>query len=428
MINLEYFLQEDLGPGTAGTDSPNVNGSVPMVQPSAPPSATAPIDPNIANMPQGQPPSQPPADVSKDPQSPDMPEEKESKNFEGWKKDFFTESIKGDVQKMKEMLLEVRDRDLDEYQDKFVNDNLQIIFVRENANIDKAEKEIRKLIKTQTDHNNPATSVANHITSVLQTVPQLNSIFIKLTGLGGMKADPHRKFIAALTGGVQVGNGGKNEDIIIAEKDFYIRLSTRLNSRFGEVHIGEWCLKEDDPERYLQAPELQRLKDGSPEEKDVLRRRIVMESIAEAFKTRSFFINVVGVDGTIYTVGWDIATCLKAAYTEGRLVVRNKNDDSSMAMIDDDGEVIPFIDKKIMFVKNTGEMDEHGKPLKKEIEFMSEKYGQLYLVAPLVTLREASTAFQGLVFKETPWTGNPTDLETLRRCVPSVSEILFRNC
>lgn len=177
-----------------------------------------------------------------------------------------------------------------------------------------------------------------------------------------------------------------------------------------------------------QTTRIKRLDEGSPEEKDVLRRRVVMESIAEHFKTRAFIINVVGTDGTIYTLGWDLATSLKAAYTEGKLVVRTKMDDSAEAMIDDDGAIIPFVDLKVMYVQNAGGDDEEGKPAKKEVEFIARKNGQLFLTAQLPIIKEASGSFDGVAFKETPWQGNPTDLRTLSRCVPSLPEILMRQC
>jgi len=284
------------------------------------------------------------------------------------------------------------------------------------------------LIKDDLDHNNPGVSVVNHIVAVLETAPLLNNVYIKLSGLYSMKADQHRKFIASLTGAVQVGSGGSNEDLIYNEKDFSIRISTRFNARFGDVYIGNWSLRTDDPQRYLKPPEIQRLEDGSPEEKDVLRRRVVMESIAETFKTRAFIINVAETDGTIFSVGWDISTSLKAAYTDGRLVVRTKGDDGSEAMIDDDGAIISFVDLKIMYVKDTGETDESGKPYKKEIEFLVRKAGQLYLTADIKTLKEAAASFPGIIIRETPYQGNPSDLKVLQRCVPSSPEILMRQC
>ena len=427
-INIDDWMLSEVGTGTdSQTGTP---AGPPTTQPSM--GSLPAKDPNIANPAPGEmaPDKSKMPDVASDPQLPDMPQDtgEEGPDFEAWKKQFIVDSVKGDIEEMKSSILKVRDRDLDPYQRKFVEDNLQILFLREHSNIDKASKEIRKLMKEELDHNNPGTTTVNHMSTVLEQQPLLNSCFVKLTGLYSMKGDIHRKFIAALLGAVQVGSGAYNEDLIYNEKDYSIRISTRMNSRFGEVHLGQWSLKQDDPERYLKPPELKRLDEGSPEEKDVLRRRVVMESIAEAFKTRAFIINVVGTDGTVYTLGWDLATSLKAAYTEGKLVVRTKQDDSAEAMIDDDGAIIPFVDLKVMYVQNTGDQDEEGKPDKREVEFIARKNGQLFLTAQLPIVKEASGSFDGVAFKETPWQGNPSDLKTLARCVPSLPEILMRQC
>lgn len=431
-INLTDWLLSEVGTGTdsmagipAGppTGQPTMGGPIP--QQGGDPSITNPAPQTMA------PPTQKQElpDASSDPQVPDMPEQKEEKDFEGWKKEFLVASIKGDVQELKDMLKQMDGRDLDAYQDKFVYDNTQIIFLREHSNIDKASKEVRKLIKEELDHNNPASTVVNHLATVLQTQPLLSSCFVKLSGMSSIKSDIHRKFIASLLGAVQVGSGSYNEDLIYNEKDYSIRISTRFNSRFGDVHIGAWSLKSDDPRRYLKDPELKRLEDaGSPEEKDVLRRRVVMESIAEAFKTRAFIINVTNTDGTVYTLGWDIGTSLKNAYTEGKLIVRVINDDSAEAMIDDDGNIVSFPDMKIMYLQKTGDTDENGKPETKEVEFIAKKMGNLFLTAPLPVIKEASSSFQGFVFKESPYSGASTDLSRLRACHPSVAEILLRIC
>jgi len=367
-------------------------------------------------------------DVSQDPSAPDMPAEMQDQDFEQWKNTFFKESIKNDVNKLLDLIHQVRDMDLESYPRKFVEDNLQVCFLRQYANIDKANKEIRKLIKNDLDKNNPAVSVVNHIDSTLQTMPELNNIFIKLKGLLGMKGDLHRKFISALIGAVQVGTGGNNEDVIYNEREYSIRLSTRYNDKWGKLDIGKWSLKEDDVEKYLTEPEQKRLEEGSPEEKDVLRRRIVMESIAETFKKRGFIVNVVGEDGTIYTLGWDISGSLKNAYTDGKLVVRTSVGESSDAMINDNGEIIPYMDIKIKYSKETGELDEDGKPIKEEHDFMERIDGMLFLTAQFNILKEASSGFSGMVLKEIPYSGNPSDLLVIQRCVPNSSEILTRQC
>jgi len=425
---LEEWLAEASG-DMAGGQQPPMGNPMPLEQPGPPPG-----DPNIA---QPAPPQSDPEpkqqqnsmpDVTHDPQAPDMPEEMDEKDFEQWKDAFFKETVKVDVNKLIDMIHQVRDLNLESYPRKFVEDNLQICFLRQNANIDKMCKEIRKLVKDNLDQNNPSVSLVNHITSVMQTMPELNNVFIKLKGLLGMKGDLHRKFIAAIIGGVQVGTGGNNEDVIFNERDYSIRISTRYNDKWGRVDIGKWSLKEDDPERYLTEPEQRRLEEGSPEEKDVLRRRIVLESISETFKKRGFLVNVAGDDGTIYTLGWDLAGSIKGAYADGKLVVRTIQSENSEAMIDDQGAIIPYVDVKIKYVKETGGVDEEGKPAKEEHDFMERIDGMLFLTGQFNIVREASSSFPGIVLKETPYTGNPSDLRVMMRCVPSSAEILMRQC
>jgi hypothetical protein len=422
------------------------SGQSPMGQPDSPPSAGGPPagDPNAANpstemtppvagqqqnSPDAANKSQEMPDVSNDPAAPDMPENKQNQDFETWKNEFFKESVRGDVGKLIEMIQNIRDAKLEPYPRKFVEDNLQICFLRQNANIDKACKNIRNNIKQNLDQNNPSVSVVNHINTALQTTPDMNNIFIKLKGLLGMKGDLHRKYLCSLLGAVQVGSGGNNEDLIYNERDYSIRISTRFNDKWGKVDIGKWSLREDDPERYLTEPEQKRMDDGSPEEKDVLRRRVVMEAIAETFKKRSFIINVVGTDGTIHTLGWDMAVSLRNAYANGKLIVKTIQGDNSEAMIDEEGTIIPYVDIKIKYVKDAeGGVDDDGRPAKEEHEFMERIDGILFLTAQFPILKEASTSFGGIVLKEIPYTGNPSDLNVLMRCVPSAPEILLRNC
>ena len=367
-------------------------------------------------------------DVSQDPQSPDMPKEEKDMAFEECQDTFFRESTKNDVNKLIDLIHQIRDRDLESYPRKFVEDNLQILFLRQNANIDKAAKEIRKLTKGELDQNSPASSLAAHINSTLQTMPELNNVFIKIKGLLGAKGDMHRKFISSLIGAVQVGSGANTEDLIYNEKDYSIRISTRFNDKWGRVEIGKWCLKEEDPEKYLSEPEIKRLEEGSPEERDVLRRRIVMESIGNTFKKRAFIIHVVSKDGTINSIGWDLGTSLRNAYTEGKLLVKTILSQNSEAMIDDDGKILPAVDMKIVYLKNTGSLDKDGKPVIEENDFMERIDGILYLTASQQILKEASSSFTGLLWQEIPYNGNPSDLRVLMRCVPSASECLLRVC
>lgn len=427
---MKWLSEQQLteGPFDLGAAGDPAAGGPPMVQPGGPsdPMGQNTMDQIPADDSFGQSPGE--DDISNDPQYPDMPEEEEGDDFEIWKIKFVKESIKGDPNVLANKLFSVRDRELSPSQNKFVEDNIDICFLRQNANILQISNEIRKLIKRDFDRTNPATTLIRHITESLDKSPLLNEIYIKLLGLGGAKGDQHRKFIGSLVGAVQVGSGGQNEDLIFEEQDYSIRISTRMNARWGDVNIGRWYLREDDPERYLKPAELDRLQGGSPEEKDVLRRRVVIESISEAYRERAFIINVVGQDGTVYHLGWDLGNSLKAAYLDGKLVVRTGDNDTKEAFIDEEGSVITVPNMNIYYVKEGGEIDRNGRPEIEEMEFISYRDGVLYLVAQLDLIKEASSTLQGISYRDTLWQGNPSDILKLMRCVPSSPDILLRQC
>jgi hypothetical protein len=339
-------------------------------------------------------------------------------------------AVQGDPVQMMDSVQRIRDLDgLEAPQRKFVEDNWQVLVLRQNANVEKAAREIRKLIKQSLDRNNPGATLMRHITAALEQAdtPALRDVFLKLTGLFGMKQDLHRKYLAALTGSVQVGGGGSGEDIAYAEREYSIRMYTRFATQFGEIGLTKWSLQQDDPDKYLSEPELDRLGDGSPEERQVLRRRIVIESIADRLKERAFMIHVVSPDGTIYALGWDISDSLLAGYKNGQLIVRSRNDDDSEAMINDDGAIVPLLDLNIYFLKETGETDENGQPKRKEVPFMERRDGTLFLSATVETVRDVfSGGMQGCFFKEMPYAGNPSDVKHVVRAIPNIEEILMR--
>lgn len=425
-LNWLRFNEADFPPAAG---SPDVfAGGPPMNQPGSPGNPMG--DPSLENPPvdMAVDPQSMQDDISDDPQYPDMPENQEDNEFEIWKIKYVKESIKGDPNVLIQKILNVRDRELTPYQRKFVEDNLDINFLRQNSNILQASNEIRKLIKKDFDRTYPATAVLRHITTVLDQSPLLNEVYLKCAGLGDGKGGQHRKFIASLIGAVQVGFGGEEEDIIFEEQDYSIQISTRFNARWGDVNIGRWYLKEDDPERFLKHAEMDRLEGGSPEEKDVLRRRVVIESIAKKFLERAFVINVVGTDGTIYHLGWDIGNSLRSAYLDGKLVLRTIDNDNREAFIDQEGSIISIPSMSIYYVKESGEIDIRGKPLIDEVEFINYRDGCLYLSAQLDLIKESSMTLQGMFFKETLFQGNPTDVVRIMRCVCSSAELILKKC
>jgi hypothetical protein len=426
-INLESWLNEmDISP-VAGQPDPGA-GQAPASMPGTP---GDPMAQNPPPMPQqgGPAPTDQPEDISNDPQHPDMPEESQSKDFEQWKIDYMKESIKGDPNVLEQKILEIRDKKLDQPQRKFVEDNLQICFLRRHpdSSIFKASQKIRKYIKQKLDKSNPGTALVNYIYQVIGEDPLLNQLYIKLVNQGGGKQDLHRKLIASLLGAVQVGSGAEKADLIYNESDYSIPVSTRFNMKWGDVDLGDWFLQADDLKK-LKEPELERLKSGSPEERDVLRRRVIMESIAEKYRQRAFVINSVNEDGTVQHVGLDLGNLLGGAYLDGKLKIRTSNTDVQQMFIDEDGSTINIPNIDIYYVKTSSEANAVGQTEKEEVEFISNRNGRLFLRASIDVLKECATNLQGIVYQETPWQGNPSDLFKIMRCIPSISEILLRDC
>lgn len=427
-INTEDWLLEFDIPPLGGQPDMGAGGP-PMSQPGGPgdPMGQNEPDPNqMTGDPSTNPPDTP-TDISNDPPYPDMPEENEEDDFEVWKAKYAKESIKGDPNELLNMILRIRDRDLDGNNRRFVEDNLQVNFLRRNPSIFEASQEIRKLIKTDFDQTHPAVSVVNHIYETLNKHPLINEVYLKAANTFG-KGQVHRSLICALLGAIQVGSGFDQEDLIFEETDYSIRISTRMNAKWGNVFIGQWCLSEDDPERYLKEAELERLEGGSPEEKDVLRRRVVIESIAERFRERAFIINTIGSDGTVQHLGWDLGNSLKTAFLDGKLVVRAENIDNRDAFIDENGSIISLPNLNIYYVKESPNYTDDAKPGIEEIEFMKCDHDELILSAPLDLIKEASISLQGMVYKETPWAGNPSDLMRITRCSPTLPEIIMKDC
>lgn len=362
--------------------------------------------------------------------APDMPEEDNEtlENFESWKIAFFKDSIHSDVNSLIESINKIRDENLDSYQRKFVEDNLQILFLRQNSNIEKANKEIRKLIRAELDENNPSVSLINHLESIFKKNVELNNVLIKIKGTLGMKSDLHRKFLSSLLGCVQVGNGADNEDIIYNDTNYSIKISTRFNEKWGKLELGRWYLKASDPESFLDEAELKRMQEGSPEEREVLKKRVIVDSISEHYKERSFISNIVSNDGTIHFLGIDINSCIASSYNEGKMIVKFTNSDDNECSLDSDGNIATYVSVKISCLVDTDELDENGFPKKEELDFMEKVNGSLFLTASLDTMKKVSGSMNGIIFKELPYNGNPSDIHKIQRCVPSANEILMRSC
>lgn len=422
MINLKTWLEQD-APSQEAPDMGPPTGDPTMS------SMGLATDPNAAG-----PATEEPAGGAPEPEEPTAPDmgddvSDKSDDFHTWRRDFFELAIKGDTNEMIDAINQMRDRDLGPTERRFVEDNLQILLLRQDSNVDRASKEIRKKITEELDRNNPGVSVMQHIMNTLESYPMLQTVFIKLAGQGGFKGELHRRYIAALTGSVQRGVGSVKPDIIYSARDYTIDMSTRCYTKFGDISIGKWMLQEDDPDKFLADPELDRLQNGSPEEKRVLRRRVCLESIATKYNMRAYMVNVIEPDsGTVHAFAWDIAEALRAGYKEGKLVVRKRQSEFRDAMIDDNGAIIPLFSYAINYKSEGSETSPTGEPVSEEVPFMEQRDGILYLTSAPDTLQELAGGMPGMWYHTVPYRGNPSDIMNILRCAPSSVEMLMRRC
>lgn len=415
--NLYFWLEAEQPQGQQAPESdPNAQGGVGSVPPQQPPQEIAPGDDPSA----GQ------DDVTQDPKNIEAPALKEGQDYEQWRHDFMEMAVKCDNEEIVNSLNSIRDHELEAHQRRFVEDNLQIFMFRRDANVLKASTEVRNLVKKDLDRTNPGTVLMQHLGEAFQKQPLLLQGLIKLAGTMAWKSDLHRKWLSAFLGAVQVGGGSVGKDIVYVEKEYDINISTRLAVQWGEINLGRWSLVSDDPQKYLKPDERTNLQEGSPEEKQVLRRKIIIKAISEHFRKRAFLIHVVTPDGTIYSLGWDLGNSLMDAYHSGKVVVRGNENESHEALIGDDGEIIPVIDYKLLFLKETGEVDDSGRPETEEVSFIERKDSILYLTADLETLKMASAGMSGIFFGSTPYGGNPAEILQLQRSVPSLYEIMSK--
>jgi hypothetical protein len=418
--NLQFWLEaEQPQMPQAPTSDPNAAGGV-----GSPPPQQAATPPN----PGEDPSAGAEDDVTQDPQSMENPPDAEGgdKDYEQWKHDFMEAAVKADNEELINMLNAIRERNLEASQRKFVEDNFQIFTFRRDANVLKASTLIRNNVKKDLDRTNPGTTLMQHFGEALQEQPLLYQGLIKLAGTFAWKQDLHRKWLASFFGAVQVGGGSTNKDIVFCGDEYDINMSTRFTTQFGEINIGKWNLVESDPKKYLKPDERETLTEGSPEEKQVLRRKIIIKAISETYRKRAFMVHVVTTDGTVYMLGWDIGNSLLDAYKEGKVVVRGQENEDKEILIGDEGEIIPVIDYSLLFVKETGEVDDSGRPETEEVPFIQRRDGTLYLVAELETLKTASAGMSGIFFQSVPYGGNPSDILQLQRSVPGLYEIIAK--
>jgi hypothetical protein len=273
------------------------------------------------------------------------------------------------------------------------------------------------------------------LSNEIEQYPSVVNTFLKMPNFYSMKADLFRKTIAAITNAVQIGTGGTIEDLFIpiAKDGIGIKLCTRIYTGFGNIQIGKWTLEFNDPEKYLSEPELLKLNDsGSPEEKEVLRKRVIIESISESYKDRIFIVFVVNPQtGERHEVGFNFSELVKTGWKEGVISIDFKaNVGKGEAGIEIDGNLIDLQEIQISFIsENADQLDDQGLPVKDRIELMKVQNGLLYLTIDEEHWKDFTDKVQeGIFYMSKAFDAGDEELKKTQRCIPDIKEILLRQC
>jgi len=279
------------------------------------------------------------------------------------------------------------------------------------------------------------TELYSVVSSEIEPYKAITDCLVKLPAFYSMKSDLYRKAMGAMMNGVQIGSGGSLEDLFIplGEDGVGIKVCTRCYTDFGNIQIGKWNLQFNDPENFLSDAELQKLNNtGSPEEKEVLRKRVVVESIAENFKDKVYLCMIVDPNmGERHEIGFNFAELMRDGWKNGYISIEFKASvGKGEAGVQVDGELIDLQEVQIDYIKeNADKLDEEGKPVKEHVELMEVKNGFLYVTVMGDEFTNfANDAQAGLFYSSKPFDSGPEELLKVQRCVPDIKEILLKKC
>lgn len=263
----------------------------------------------------------------------------------------------------------------------------------------------------------------------------VKDVLQKLPSFYSMKADLFRKTIASLMNAVQIGSGGTLEDLFIpiGENGVGIKVCTRFYTMFGNIQIGKWSVQFNDPENFLSDVELEKLTNsGSPEEKEILRKRVVIESLSENFKDKVYVVMIVNPNtGQRHEIGFNFSELVKDGWKNGYISVDFKASvGEGSAGVKVDGELIDLQEIHISYVKTSvDKLDEEGMPSKELIDLLELKNEQLYLtISQEEFINFVNDAQAGIFYSSKEFDRGPEELKKVQRCVPDIKEIVLRQC
>jgi hypothetical protein len=220
----------------------------------------------------------------------------------------------------------------------FISSNLSAVSLLEETVIKESQKVIRR--------GKSAEDMVANLESELTGRNEYKECVQRISALGGNRGNAWRQLIAAMCGGVIVpGPVGSEVHIPIGRKKNAESLILRPQAYlgWGAIDLGRVIITSDSSREYLGSEEQSKLIGGAPEEKRVLRNRMVIEAICDQLGNGIYAILVVSEEGPWQTAYFD-SEMFREAYEAGILtVIEPHTEPGSTIAFNSDGEPVELV-------------------------------------------------------------------------------------
>lgn len=299
----------------------------------------------------------------------------------------------------------------------FIDSNLSSLSLLEETVVE----EIRKKLKKEKD---PET-LMNSLEEALDSYTEMGEALQRLSAAGPDKSNLWRQMVAALcTGAVipgMVGGEvhcarGKNEETMV------LRPICTLN--WGYVDLGAVRITATSPEDYLSEEGRQRLENGAPEEKRVLRNRVFVESVSDQLGGGYYMILALKQDDPNWNMVGFLSDIFRESYEGGSLTVLESMPGLAGSLaVDKDGKWVTMTTWRMAIV-NESEVgiDMETGVQKPKFEIVSELQGDRFIwVGDSDAFNDIGAKVGKRVFKQ----ADTEKAEQLRQSVPDARERLM---
>lgn len=303
----------------------------------------------------------------------------------------------------------------------FIAANLSAITLLDESVVVEAQKKIRR--------GKAADKTAEELVAAMEQElterKELAEAVQRISALGSNRGNSWRQLVAALCGGavvpgpiggeVQVPIGSKKRgEILILRPQAYLG--------WGAVDLGKVGLTSESPTEYLGGEEQTKLGSGAPEERRVLRNRMVIEAIADQLGGGVYALLVVEQSGSWHTAYFD-SEMFREAYEQGTItVIEPYPQPGGVLAFDADGNIVNTAAWGLSLIdKNSGVVDPATGEKKFDAVQVAESKGERLVY----TGDGEQLAELGSSVYDHSWTGEPKDLESIRRSVPSARETIM---